>query len=493
MITQKPIYIIPSNYNYLLIILSILLQCLLSTGLPVRYPSTDSLLDVESQNRDVELFEQWRVKHGKVYKHADEMFKGFENFKRNLNFIVEKNLNRTSHTVGLNRFADLSNEEFRRMFLRKLNRPVRLGDQKYKRRGLVSTCHAPVSLDWRKYGVVTPVKDQGSCGSCWAFSTTGAIEGINAITNGELISISEQELVDCDTTNYGCNGGDMDYAFEWVINNGGIDTEADYPYKGIDGICNSNKEAKRVVSIDRYEDVEESESALLCATVNQPVSVGIDASSWDFQLYAGGIYEGDCSRDPNDIDHAVLIVGYGSIGNKDYWIVKNSWGTSWGMEGYIYIRRNTNLPYGVCAINAEASYPVQSSSSPSPYPSPSSPPPPPHNPPPPPPPSTPTDCGDYYYCPASQTCCCLYQMAEFCMIYGCCEYEDAVCCTGTSYCCPQMFPICDIYNGLCTKNPGDSLGVVAKEKKVAQLKYHKSKNEENSSLDLQWMNAIAAV
>ncbi|KAK9696843.1 hypothetical protein RND81_08G000700 [Saponaria officinalis] len=468
---------------HLLIILFLVLQFLFSTGYPAQYSSTE-----------VELFEQWRVKHGKVYEHGEELLKGFENFKQNRKYVLEKNSNGSSgHRVGLNKFADMSNQEFRNIYLRKLKRPVRLGTQKHTWQNLDSRCHAPpVSLDWRKYGVVTPVKDQGSCGSCWAFSTTGGIEGINAISKGELISLSEQELVDCDATNEGCNGGYMDYAFEWVIQNGGIDTEADYPYTGVDTICNANKEAKRAVSIEGYEDVEETERGLLCATVKQPISVGIDASSLDFQLYAGGIYDGDCSSDPNNIDHAALIVGYGSLGDTDYWIVKNSWGTSWGIQGYIYIRRNTNLPYGVCAINAQASYPIQASSAPSPHPSPPSP-----SPPPPPPFPSPTDCVEYSYCPASQTCCCLYQMVGFCMMYGCCDYEDAVCCAGTDYCCPQEYPICDTYNGFCIKKFGDSFGVVAKKKKMAKLKYREGDYEEESykaTFDSQWRrNGIAAV
>ncbi|KAG4381149.1 hypothetical protein AAZX31_15G080300 [Glycine max] len=140
----------------------------------------------------------------------------------------------------------------------------------------------------------------------------------------------------------------MDYAFEWVMYNGGIDTETNYPYIGADGTCNVTKEKTKVIGIDGYYDVGQSDSSLLCATVKQPISAGIDGTSWDFQLYIGGIYDGDCSSDPDDIDHAILVVGYGSEGDDDYWIVKNSWRTSWGMEGCIYLRKNTNLKYGVC-------------------------------------------------------------------------------------------------------------------------------------------------
>lgn len=162
-----------------------------------------------------------------------------------------------------------------------------------------------------------------------------------------------------------------------------------------------------------------------------------------------GIYDGDCSSDPDDIDHAVLIVGYGSKGDEDYWIVKNSWGTNWGIEGYIYIRRNTNLKYGVCAINYMASYPTKESSAVSPTSPPSPPSPPSPLPPPPPPSPSPSECGDFSYCHADQTCCCNLELFDFCLAYGCCEYENAVCCTGSEYCCPSDYPICDIEDGLC--------------------------------------------
>ncbi|KAM6567643.1 hypothetical protein CsatA_026771 [Cannabis sativa] len=441
-----------------------------------------SILDSWDEMRVVELFQNWKEKHKRVYRLPEEAEMRFENFKRNVKYILESSKSRKGHQLGLNRFADLSNEEFRKLYLSNVTKP--LGGKRRRNnpmRTRLDSCDAPSSLDWRKKGVVTAVKDQGDCGSCWAFSSTGAMEGVNAIVTGDLISLSEQELVDCDSTNYGCDGGYMDYAFEWVINNAGIDSESDYSYTGQDGTCNKAKEERKVVTIDGYEDVGESDRDLLCATIHQPISVGIDGSALDFQLYTGGIYDGDCSDNPNDIDHAVLIVGYGSEGDEDYWIVKNSWGTSWGIQGYFYIKRNTNLPYGVCAINAMASYPTKESSTPSPYPSPSSPPPPsPILPPPPPPPPSPTKCGDFSYCPSDETCCCLYEFYGVCLIYGCCEYENAVCCIGTEYCCPNDYPICDIEEGLCLKNQGDSMGVATKKKKMAKHKFPWAKTEKIS-------------
>ncbi|EEE64302.1 hypothetical protein OsJ_19139 [Oryza sativa Japonica Group] len=225
----------------------------------------------------------------------------------------------------------------------------------------------PDAVDWRQSGAVTKVKDQGSCGACWSFSATGAMEGINKIKTGSLISLSEQELIDCDRSyNSGCGGGLMDYAYKFVVKNGGIDTEADYPYRETDGTCNKNKLKRRVVTIDGYKDVPaNNEDMLLQAVAQQPVSVGICGSARAFQLYSKGIFDGPC---PTSLDHAILIVGYGSEGGKDYWIVKNSWGESWGMKGYMYMHRNTGNSNGVCGINQMPSFPTKSSPNPPPSP-----------------------------------------------------------------------------------------------------------------------------
>ncbi|KAF8031124.1 hypothetical protein BT93_D0349 [Corymbia citriodora subsp. variegata] len=492
-----------SNHLILVFLIWASAWCLSSTSnLPSEYSivagKNPESLQV-SESRVLELFRRWKEKHNKVYKHAAEAEKRLENFKKNLRYVIERGLNPkspTAHRVGLNKFADLSNEEFKEVYLSKVKKPAskKWNSKKMSLKGKMKTCDAPSSLDWRSYGIVTGVKDQGECGSCWAFSSTGAMEGINALVTGDLVSLSEQELVSCDTTNDGCDGGYMDYAFEWVINNGGIDSEADYPYTSTDGetgTCTTSKEANIVVSIDGYEDVAESDSALLCAVVKQPISVGMDGSAIDFQLYTGGIYDGSCSDDPDEIDHAVLIVGYGSESGQDYWIVKNSWGTDWGIEGYFYILRNSDLEYGV--------FPSPSPTSPPPHlhqlrrlPTPPVTPPPP---PPPPPSPSPSECGDFSYCPTDETCCCIFEFFDYCLIYGCCEYENAVCCTGTEYCCPSDYPICDVDEGLCLKNAGDYLGVAAKRRKMAKHKFPWTKIEETQKTyhPLQWKrNRFAA-
>lgn len=198
---------------------------------------------------------------------------------------------------------------------------------------------------------MTPVKDQAQCGSCWAFSTTGGVEGAVQVATGKLTSLSEQQLVDCagSAGNQGCNGGLMDDAFNWIVSHNGIGSEASYPYTARDGTC---KNVPSVSTITGYSDVQQgSEAALLSALQNQPISIAIEADQSSFQMFRSGIFKGPCGT---QLDHGVLLVGAGTDGGVDYWRVKNSWGTSWGDNGYIRIIRGQNM----CGLSNMASFPT---------------------------------------------------------------------------------------------------------------------------------------
>ncbi|KAJ3683315.1 hypothetical protein LUZ60_013542 [Juncus effusus] len=319
--------------------------------------------DLSSHDKLIELFESWMEKHGKSYASIEEKIRRFEVFKDNLFHIDETNKKVTSYWLGLNAFADLSNEEFKENFFgfsgaeMQFRKRVDMGASRFRYEN-VEVEGLPKSVDWRKKGAVTPVKNQGQCGSCWAFSTVGAVEGINQIVRGNLTSLSEQELIDCDTDgNNGCNGGLMDNAFEFIVENGGLRTEDDYPYLMEEGTCDSKRADHDVVTITGHEDVpENNEAGLLKALAHQPVSVAIEASGRNFQFYSGGVFTGPCGT---SLDHGVIAVGYGTMKDQDYIIVKNSWGSHWGEKGYIRMKRGTGKPAGLCGINKMASYPTK--------------------------------------------------------------------------------------------------------------------------------------
>jgi len=301
------------------------------------------------------LFTQFVKQHGKAYEGPTEFFYRYNIFKTNLDYILrhESNPART-FTLGMNQFGDLTNQEFVSQYTsyKPTPRSARRTAQPN------NTANLPASVDWVTAGAVTPVKNQGQCGSCWAFSTTGSIEGITFISTGQLVSLSEQELVDCSGSygNQGCDGGEMQAAFQFVAANGGLCSEADYPYQGQDGTCQSSS-CTSVATISSYENVQaNSEAALQAAAAQQPVSVAVDASGSNWQFYTGGVMTGACGT---SLDHGVLVVGYGTSGSTKYWLVKNSWGADWGDNGYLMMQRTTssNSP-GECGIAMDASYPT---------------------------------------------------------------------------------------------------------------------------------------
>jgi cathepsin L len=295
----------------------------------------------------------WKLKYGKTYLSAAEDSARQAIFNKNVAYINKHNARTdVTFTLGMNQFGDLTNAEFQATYLRPFNASKRNG-LAYQMPNSVD----PTSVDWRTQGYVTPIKDQGQCGSCWSFSTTGSFEGAHFKSTGKLVSFSEQNLVDCSGSegNQGCNGGLMDYAFEYVIKNKGLDTEASYPYTARDGTCKYNP-ANSGGTLSKYVDVTAGSEAALqsaVATVG-PISVAIDASHNSFQFYKSGIYnEPLCSS--KNLDHGVLAVGYGATAGKNYWIVKNSWGTSWGNAGYIEMTKDKR---NQCGIATAASYPI---------------------------------------------------------------------------------------------------------------------------------------
>ncbi|KZV43082.1 xylem cysteine protein 1-like [Dorcoceras hygrometricum] len=316
--------------------------------------------DLSCIDKLINLFESWMDKHGKKYKSIEEKLHRFEIFKDNLKHIDERNKATSNYWLGLNEFADMSHDEFKSSYLGlKADSVLHLKRNESPQEFMYKDFDAlPRSVDWRKKGAVTRIKNQGSCGSCWAFSTVAAVEGINQIVTGNLTELSEQELIDCDTTyNNGCNGGLMDYAFQFIVSNGGLHREEEYPYLMEEGTCEENRDESELVSISGYQDVPANdERSLLKALANQPVSVAIEASGRDFQFYSGGVFDGHCG---SELDHGVAAVGYGSSKGLDYIIVKNSWGPKWGEKGFIRMKRNNGKAEGICGINKMASFPTR--------------------------------------------------------------------------------------------------------------------------------------
>jgi C1A family cysteine protease len=305
-----------------------------------------------------EVFEDWKVNNSKNYESDIEHMYRFSVFSENYNHIQFKNSLKRNLTLGLNKFADLTNEEFKVVHLNGYSPKSRTKLLTHSPKGEDLTAVLPTEVDWVAKGAVTPVKNQGQCGSCWAFSTTGSVEGAWFIKTGKLVSLSEQQLVDCSAAegNQGCNGGIMDNAFQYIIKNGGLCTEASYAYNGVTD--NSCSKCTEVAKISSFVDVTpKSMQALMAAVAQQPVSVAVEADGSDWQFYSGGVLTDACGV---NLDHGVLVVGYGTDATQgDYWKVKNSWGPDWGDAGFIRIGRGSKFDAnGECGILMDPSYPV---------------------------------------------------------------------------------------------------------------------------------------
>jgi C1A family cysteine protease len=321
-------------------------------------------MDLSNEDNFYELvewkeFTNFQERFNKRYSTLEELEKRFEVFRDNYRFIVEHNSDRSQNfTLGVNRFADLTNHEFKTKYVNGVqSEPLGM----YLCTAYSSSASgAPTSIDWRSKGAVTAVKDQGQCGSCWSFSGTGAMEGAWAVRYGQLYSFSEQELVDCANGisygSYGCNGGQMDGAFKYAIQTG-MCTESAYPYvSGSTGSAGSCKACNIVAKFSSCYDVKPNDQlSLKAAVAQQPVSVAIEADTRYFQLYTSGVLTStSCGT---TLDHGVLVVGYGTENSTPYWLVKNSWSASWGDQGYVKIMRSESTnDAGICGIAKQPSF-----------------------------------------------------------------------------------------------------------------------------------------
>jgi len=304
-----------------------------------------------SENAVQDMFTSFMKQYNKRYTH-DEFSGRYQIFKTNIEIIREHNAaSNANWTMGVNEFADLNFDEFKAKYFGYEH----VSMNHLRNQNLHEIIEAPpATQDWRTANAVTPIKNQGMCGSCWAFSATGSVEGAWVIQGKHtLTSLSEQQLVDCATAegNQGCNGGLMDYAFQYIIDNKGICSESAYPYTGTDGTC--KKTCTAVTTISGFKDIPSGDENSLYNAVGTvgPISVAIEADQQGFQFYSGGVFDGTCGT---NLDHGVLAIGYGVDTGKNYFIVKNSWGTSWGEAGFIRMIRGKNQ----CGISLAASYPT---------------------------------------------------------------------------------------------------------------------------------------
>lgn len=283
-----------------------------------------------------DTWETYKLEFGREFQSEEHETARYWIFKENLNEINTHNRDANTYQLAVNQFTDMTADEFRQTYLGRLSAP-KSSIHNWENLPVHNEDKSEVlasSFDWVPKGAVTPVKNQGGCGSCWAFGTTGSIEGAWYLATGKLLSLSEQQFVDCSKQNAGCQGGLETYAFAYA-KTAGVCSESSYPYKGRDGRCSSCTPVVPASGVTGYTRVSISQSALKSAITREPVSIGVDASAWS--SYGGSVFTGSCGT---SINHAVLGVGYGTSGGVDYWKIKNSWATSWGESGYIRLQYN---------------------------------------------------------------------------------------------------------------------------------------------------------
>ncbi|XP_027065768.2 vanillin synthase [Coffea arabica] len=327
---------------------------------PIRQVVTDGLRELETSvlqaignTRHALSFARFAHRYAKRYETVEEIKLRFDIFRENLRIIKSHNNKGLSYTLAVNEFADMTWEEFRKHRLGAAQNCSATTKGNLKLTNVV----VPETKDWRTTGIVSPVKDQGHCGSCWTFSTTGALEAAYAQAFGKGISLSEQQLVDCAGAfnNFGCNGGLPSQAFQYIKCNGGLDTEEAYPYTGVDGLCKYSSQNVGVHVLDSVNITLGAEDELKYAVGTvRPVSVAFEVVK-GFRFYEGGVYTSNtCGNAPMDVNHAVLAVGYGVENGIPYWLIKNSWGAEWGVDGYFKMEMGKNM----CGVATCASFPI---------------------------------------------------------------------------------------------------------------------------------------
>jgi len=312
----------------------IILAAILSVS--ICFPTADAIIFAK--------FQKFITKFNKHYTTIDEFTAKFEVFRANFIKTASQLSKNLSHKVGVTKFFDMTPSEFAKVY-----RNLRVNTKSLRGQLIKTDKHAPVpaAFDWRQHGAVGPIKDQGQCGSCWTFSTVGNVEGLDFIKHHTLQNFAEQQIVDCDTTDYGCNGGWMENAMDYITKAGGLMLTKDYPYTAEDGQCAFDI-TKIHVKLNGHKMAGTTDEVKIAAMVAQVAPLAIAINATPFQTYVSGIINLDADDcDPAMLDHGVTLVGYGTEDTTDYWIIKNSWGSDWGENGYVRVARGT----GCCGVN----------------------------------------------------------------------------------------------------------------------------------------------